>query len=245
MVDVAKLDNFMQSRDAGFRSLMMFDQTTTDEIREQKNSKGFDRFEVYSDILFIDIDTGDRDVSQIKAWICDNKYPAEIYLSGGKGYHFHIPIEMMRGQDVPYSQKIFLQGTGLPVDLSIYRASGLIALPGRRHPKTGVRKTLVETLEGSEGLSIPIVKKPEIDLSEFEEDNNLFARSLIRVLGAYDFEPGPGNRHMTIWSIATNMRDAGLHYDTALDILEGLNKTWQEPKESKELEMAVQKAYGT
>jgi len=229
----------------GYRSIFGFSEKDSLEIRKSRSSSNFSGFCQYADTLFIDLDDGDKSVGVVSDWLNKNEINYTVWSSGGKGYHFHISIDPMYSIDAAHSHKEYVrklcEALKIEADLSIYRASGLIRLPDTVHEKTGRIKKLLEKKEGYL-LEIPLTEKdifvPVMEL----DDAGLFFKAVTRLAVAKE-QPMLGMRHTTLWSIAKSFCDAGVSYETTLELLERLNESWQNRKDLKEVTRAVQQAY--
>lgn len=212
----------LASQVGGWRTVYEFSELTAKEIIASGSSKGYDKFPVYSDTLFIDMDLGETGVHELTQKLNYLGFGFQVYSSGGKGFHFHIPCVPMEGYDVPYSQYAFAK-TELTdhLDASLYRPGSLIALPGRVHIKTGALKTLVGDYCGMRLVEIPMRATPRIQRSEVPIQPHSPAAWQFALQKAAKFiqsPPGNGFRHTRLWSLAETMCDAGLSYDCAAEI---------------------------
>jgi hypothetical protein len=211
----------------GFRSVYLYDEDTYKFIVEQNAVRALDRFPVYSDTLFVDFDDGDASIDRFKSILNSCKVAWEMYFSGSKGYHFHIPIEPMYGVHVPYSQKQFILGLGIETaDTSIYKHTGLIRLKGTWHHVTNRQKELVESSQG-DVLRIPDIENALSDVYMVESSSIELLAALNR---AYEYtldEPGVGSRHSSLLALAKHLTAAGATYDTVFDMCRLVHNTWE------------------
>jgi hypothetical protein len=56
-------------------------------------------------------------------------------------------------------------------------------------------------------------------------------------------EPVNGQRHVSLWKSAKSLSEAGIAFESALDILTVVNDSWSSPKSASEVEEAVRAAY--
>lgn len=246
MVPVTALPRILRQYNPGYRSVYMFDENAAMEIRDKRNSKGFKQYPVHSDTLFIDLDDGDTHLAAMEQAVNDFGVGYEVWESGGKGYHLVIPTELQSGQNVPYSQEVFVQQLGVPVDTSLYRHNSLISLPGRVHPETKRKKKLVKAREGDRKLQIEQKDPPpstKLPVSPSFKDEDELAIGLTQLLSILHVEPKPGNRHRTIWSTALNFADAGISMETATELIMTVNELWQKPKSHEEVMRAIRQAF--
>lgn len=221
----------------GFRSVYAFETQPTE-------SKGLNRFPVVSATLFLDFDDGvDGAVLPSIDKLNQQKIAYKLFTSGSKGCHLHIDIEPMSGIDVPYSQRQYVIDAGFNSDLSLYRHSSLIRLPGTIHLKTGKPKELIKESVGDR-LSVPMLKTPEPKFSKVQakQDDMLYA-ALTRSAGLVHKSPMTGERTKTMWSLSRNFHDSGISFDTALELAYSINATWSHPLDEAGVLRAVKQGY--
>lgn len=241
MLPVRIIDSFSYAHDAGYASVYMFSKQDAEEIIATQSSAGLSRYAVYADTLTLDLDKGIEQLVIVQAKLQGLAYT--VYESGGKGYHVVIPLaETLYGTNVPYSQRKWVEILDVGADLSLYQAGHIISLPGRLHPKTGKRKTLIDNQLGHL-LSIPLVTREPPTFAIREDNTSEFERGIWRVLDLLRGGPGPGGRHTALWSTAKHFADSGLEYSTTLDLLWQVNQGWDEPKTLDEVKVAVGQAY--
>lgn len=241
MIPLKQLSVYLKSRDPGYASLYWFDASTAKEVRLSGSSAGLNRYPVTAESVTIDLDDGEASVERLKSVLADLGIGFELYTSGGKGYHFLIKHQRVTGVNVPYSHRKWVESLRVACDLSLYQAGRICSLPGRIHPKTKRPKALVEVVPGRE-LELPLVDLPVTQFNLPTVDEGTLEHGLWRLLALISSEPTPGNRHTTLWSTACTLRDAGLEHSTILDLLQGVNKLWQNQKDPVEVETAVSQA---
>jgi hypothetical protein len=127
----------------GFISVYGFDQDTKDIIDAQGGTYGLRGQNLYSNLLYIDIDDNDALAVVVRDTLLEMQVTFDMYHTGGRGWHFHIPIEPMSGPDVAYRQKRWVAHHFPGTDISLYKTSGIIRLPGTYHSgHPGNRKML-------------------------------------------------------------------------------------------------------
>jgi hypothetical protein len=215
MVPIEQLPTLLTLPNPGWVTNYQFPEATAKQIKASGNSRGFSDFSVKSTQLIIDFDGGLQNIQPFCHSLVSRDVSHTIYDSGGKGAHIHIAIEPMEGINVPYSQKVFVEKLFGNVDGSIYGHHSLIALPGRMHPKTGKPKREVGKYLGEKSLKIPVVKPVEFNIQQ----DATMQWALNRILQFIEHPPGEGNRTQTLWSIAKTCAEAGLSYDTTLELL--------------------------
>lgn len=241
MLPVKTIEKFCNAPDAGYCSVYLFDKASADQIVAAKSSAGLARYPVYTDTLIIDLDKGKE---QLEACLEAVKgAQLQVFESGGKGYHVVLSLDaLVSGQNVPYSQRKWVESLDVSADLSLYQAGHIVALPGRLHPKTGKRKVLISSQPG-DLLSLPLLDQEPPTFAVGGGDQSELERGLWRTLSLLQQGPDIGGRHTAIWSTAKHFADSGLDYSTALDLLWAVNQTWEEPKERSEVETAVKQAF--
>lgn len=133
----------------GYRSIYGFPDKLAKHIEKQGSTFGIRGQELYSDTLFIDIDDNPAAESTVEQILLTQGVGFDMYDTGNRGKHFHIPITEMLGKDVPYKQKAFVEANYPGADLSIYKCTGIIRLPGTFHYKNpGKTKKLLKRVEG-------------------------------------------------------------------------------------------------
>ncbi len=243
MLPLSRFKDILRAPDSGYASVYMFDGVAAAQIIKAKSSAGLSRYPVYSDTLMIDLDDGARQLRKAEDELLSRRLGYEVWASGGKGFHIAIPlVAMVSGLDVPYSQRKWVEALGIGADLSLYQHGRILSLPGRVHPKTGNKKSKVKVVPGAR-LEVPMLVAPMPTFAVGESEQGELEQGLWQLIGLIENEPEPGNRHTKIWSTAKSLADAGLEYDTALDLLTRINSQWENPKVALELTAAVQQAY--
>jgi len=209
------------------------------EIITSKSSKGFSRFEVSSDYLLIDIDEGEEALEEAEETIQSKGYGYEVWFSGCKGFHLLLSHQMVSSIHLPYSHKVFVESLGINAD-DIYNHSRLVSLPGRVHPKTGLKKKLIKRVKGCK-LSLEVIEKPDIkfDFSSVTNTDEL-ASGFNRVSNMIVKPPKIGGRHVAIWGTSKDLYEGGLPYDVIVEIMIKVNDSWKNPKEEEEVLAAVE-----
>ena len=226
----------------GYCSVYWFSEADAKEIRSSGNSQGLAKYRVYSDKLWFDFDGGEEEFQAGLAKIKGLKAPYAVFFSGKKGYHVAVDIVPMEGYDVPAQQKQFVESLAISCDLSLYRHDRILSNVGRVHPSTGKKKELLYRVDEGEAFTIPrtlVVKKQPIPI----DDTSLLKFGLLRALILSENTPRPGNRHTALWSCAKTMCDAGLSYETVLDVMTKINEQFKTPKEPQDVERAVAQAF--
>jgi hypothetical protein len=220
-----------------------YDGAAAEEIKAAGNSKNFARFVPHSCLLSVDLDNGDKDLDKLRQWAKDTKAEMTLYTSGSKGFHAHISILPMVGNNVPASQANFVSSIGIEHDPSLYRPGSLIALPGRVHPKTHLKKVKVEYIQGV-AINVPLIEvKAKVHFNDFIEETDRFTSAMHDLWVSQVCPPRAGERYMTLWKIAKALRESNVSPDHAFVLLHETNKRFPQPKEVAEIERAIQEAY--
>jgi hypothetical protein len=233
------------SGDSGYASVYAFDENAAKEIIASKSSAGLARYEVYTDVLVMDLDGGDELKQQATSILDALGLAYTVWFSGSKGYHVVIPLDRLYYSKIlPYSQRVWVEKQGIKADLSLYQHGRILSLPGRVHPKTGKRKELVEVAKGST-LTLELVDPPKEFQVDFKPLGGLseFEAGLWKMLQSLGDEPSKGNRHTRLWSTAQHFADAGVSYETSLELMHKVNESWVLAKDAEGVELAVSQAY--
>lgn len=226
----------------GFTSYFLFDKKQKEFIEQQNSMANLDQFAVYSDTLYIDFDEPD-DVDACKNKMLEQGLAFELYESGSKGYHYHIPLDKMYcGVDLPLKHKTWVKSLGFKIDDSIYRHAGLFRLPGTKHKKTGKLKQLVHKQEGQllnmDNIVLEHKPKPRITCSLSTP-----ATALNECLFNMINEPDVGGRYMKFWKMAKMLHEAEYTKEFAEELLITINFAWKNPKPVEEITRALREVY--
>lgn len=243
MCTLDAIDVISKTYNPGYASVYMFDHAAAAEVLKNGHSRNLDRYKVYSDRLVIDLDGGAAQLERTMEVLNREGLAYEVWRSGGKGFHVLIPHEFVGSKDLPYSHLNAVKKLGLECDESLYQHGRIISLPGRVHPKTKKKKEFHMSVEGKP-LDLEIVQRPA-PVFNFEErtDHEALKTGLLYLACLAEQEPFTGNRHMALWRCAKDLAEAGLEYDTVLNLLTEVNNSWQNPKEPEEVEQAVRGAF--
>lgn len=147
----------LSGNERGFRSIFAFDEAFT-EILVNKTLVDSKNAVLYSDILFVDFDS-DEGVQEFAHLLVDLGVSFELYSTGRRGKHFHIPIVPMTGIGLGYSHEAWVKEHTKYADFTIYSPRSIIRLPGTWHEKSpGHRKECIYKQEG-DTLNIPKIDK--------------------------------------------------------------------------------------
>jgi hypothetical protein len=209
---------------SGFISVYGFDEETAKDMRDKGGSYGLRHATLYSSCLFVDVDDNDLAAAEIERTLVGRQIKFDKYHTGGRGWHFHIYIAEMIGKDVVYRQRRWVQQNCPGADLSLYKSSGIIRLPGTYHSKNpGKRKELISQHDGdileitTKGLP-PVIGNYGISPEAHDDTEAILDDLLMRRLGS-------GGRNDGVYKLAMlfNKLDYGLEY--TLNILTKYNAT--------------------
>ena len=200
----------------GFTSMYGYTQAAAEYIRQSSGTRGMKEFPIYSDTLFVDFDNEEEAADDFRGLVESLGHSFEMYHSGGRSIHFHIPIEPMFGQGVPDSQKYWMEQAAPAADMSIYRHAGLYRLPGTYHAKyPGQKKHL---LYSSDGSILRIENRPQGQVV-FEEEGPKDEAYFHDILGKLlHMRASEGDRHKHAYKITMACRTSGKdeHYTRRL-----------------------------
>ncbi len=242
MLDLESLERLRKfENDPGYCSVYSFDEASSKEIEASGSSKGMDKYPVYTDKLWIDLDTGLKGLSNAESKIGGYRY--NVYNSGGKGFHIEIfHDKMYSGHNVPYSQMELVKKLGIECDLSLYQSGRLISMVGRIHPTTG-RKKEHELAYPGVLMPLEIKEPPKFELKPLEDNDRLKLALAQLSIMANNF-PGEGNRYDSQWKVLSNLKAAGIEMKTALDLVLTINNSWPQPRNEVAVIKIVRQIYG-
>lgn len=218
LVPLAEVGNY-----TGFRTIVAYDATMAERIRELGGTKGLYGIQVYADTLFIDFDNVQP--TGFRSWLQAQGLAYTEWDTGNRSVHFHIPLTPVFGSWVPEAMKAWVQANSPEkADLSFYHAVGVYRLPGTFHPKAPGRcKILVDQREGSLlTLTEPPPKVRAFVLPEDEAKGEMLFTMLMSPVKA-------GGRNQYAWRLAMTAAEAGLSFDEALDKVAWWNSRYCSP----------------
>ena len=204
-----------------FQTVYGFLEPTVDRIQATGHMRGLTGCDVFSDRIFIDVDTGDE-AAIVEDLLQHQSFRVEVWSTGNRGLHFEIPIEPMMGPNVIYSQKRWLRLIGVwdSIDTSIYKEGGLIRCHGAIHAKTGRPKIKVREHPGVT-LALPTLVPPPRPVQQQHtvkgDSQLLYRRNLL-------YSRGPGQRHthcFILWK-------RGLEADRPIDAIHDDIRWWNQ-----------------
>lgn len=197
------------------------------------------------DTLYVDFDDNEKDAMVMRSWLKEEGFLYEMWSSGGRSQHFHIPILPLHSVNAPSSTKSFMHNNcnALCYDSSIYHYAALFRLPGTIHAKTGKKKELLEMGSGSDLLKIDLTEPKRFD-SVFIVDVDEYTVTMNRYLNLLQNCPTVGNRSVMLWSMSRAFFEVGLDFETALELIRRMNLSWKDGSKSESKVIAqVRSAY--
>lgn len=229
----------------GFRSYFGFPPAVAAYFRDIGAVKGAKNFPVYSDEILIDFDADPQAAEEAYNRLIGLGVGFDVYHSGGRSIHFHIPHVPYEGFHIAYSHKKLLAELGIRCDWSIYENNRLFRLPNTIHMKTFKRKTLLETVTGGI-IEVPIVEPPKssYDYTSSMDAVGDFVSEMEYLLNN---PPTRGkNYHCTLFKIAAACRSGGFSPDFTRELLEKVNEDLVDvPASDSEFEKSVQNIFGS
>lgn len=224
-----------KKRCKGFSSLYAFNAQDVLPYRYAQTSSLTKFYEVFSDYILIDVDTGDKDIIEILSKI--EGYQYDLATSGGKGYHIYLYHQPISHVALPYSQKIWVQiNFGELVDTCIYEQNRIVANYGRLHHRTGRPKMLLRKQTGKR-LELPIVEG--FDASEKRIEPMELSDVYLKMMEVTQISPSIGNRHMSLWLIGKGLYSNDYSKNAIFEILSNLNSNFEHPKSEQEVVQIV------
>lgn len=242
------LEDWTKLRGYSFRSIYAYDEKSVEIFQRSRSLEGIQTHPVYSDMLFIDIDSDDKNhIEYAYNKLADLNIYFEAWSTGRRGIHFHVPITPMFGVKVPNSQVEYVKYL-FPklieeeaIDLSFYCHTGQYRLPGAVHSKTvGGVKTLKYRVNGHDVLNIPLID--EVPVSKYtgtvvDTTREAYIANLTRYRDA-------GGRHLHLMILVKDGIALGLDLNTVIHDAKQWNKRWARvPLDESLLEEHVIKTY--
>jgi len=205
----------------GFRSVFAWNEVLTEHVNATGSTRDMRGMPVYCDVVLVDFDN--TDPHEFISYLDTARIGYEVYDSGNRSVHVHIPIEPIEGEWVPRAVKHFVRQHAPNADLSFYHQAGMYRLPGTYHKKTGRSKELVNSVCGDKLIITEPAVQPlpvrDADASTVPED---FYMCLLR-------RRGPGQRSPHIWLLARMACDIGLSREDAMLALIWWNDRFADP----------------
>lgn len=200
-----------------------------------RGSSAKSTYPVYCDTLLLDFDDCPDKAALAEEYLKQAKVAFLKFDSGNRSIHLHAAIEPMCGVAVPGSIKQWVSANMEGADTSFYHNQGMFRLPGTVHRKTGRKKLLLERVDGHR-LIIPVLelRRYERGVGRDGEVADTFGSILEKMAYLTHFPPSPGNRHMSLWSLAERLnvlfKGEPDRLQTIETMLWSLNETWRDRK---------------
>lgn len=214
----------------GFVSVYGFDEEGKRYVEDSKGTFGIQGHTLYSNLLYIDIDNNDELAEYIRADLEKRNVTFSMYYTGGRGFHFHIPIVPMWGTAIHYKQKVWVGYLYPGADCSLYKSTGIIRTPGTFHSKNpGEFKRLVHTFQGDvleiDTSNLPLPLETELTTQDGEEMDreNMLDHLLSKAIC-------DGGRNTGIYKRAFICKQAGFDRDKTTRILRAYNAALVHPR---------------
>jgi hypothetical protein len=226
----------------GYRSVFAWSREDADAAVAAGTVKVLKDRPAFADTIFVDFDNNKESAYAFRQRLLDEDFLYEMYTSGGRSIHFHISMVPQYDIRVPYSVRNFMQNfKQFAYDPSVYNYCSLFRLSGTVHEKTGKPKTLIEQ-DGFYHVSLDLLEPPKINLVTTDHDALAVAIALYtNYLGGGVAE---GGRYTVQWKVAKAFQEAGLSFDTALELVLAMDESWKNlSKGMEETKRAVKDAY--
>jgi hypothetical protein len=146
----------------GFRSIYGFDELTATRIQLNQSTAGLQGTALFADTLFLDFDDNAQAANDIKLNLIQQKIQFELWESGGRSQHFHIPHTPVVHKNIPHRHKAWALDNAPGCDLSIYITSAIFRLPWTKHEKTKQPKKIIYR-QGGDLIQLPQPKELPLD----------------------------------------------------------------------------------
>lgn len=226
----------------GYRSVFAWSREDTDSAHAAGTVKVLKDRPAFADTIFVDFDDNEAGALGFKAVLDDKDLLYEMYTSGGRSIHFHIGMTPVYDSRVPYSvRKVMENFSQFGYDPSVYNYCSLFRLSGTLHEKTGNPKALLET-GGFYHLEIDLIEPPKINL--VTTDGEALSVAIALYTNYLSATVAEGGRYTIQWKVAKAFQEAGLSFDTTLELVYGLDRSWGKMSKGQEqTKRAVRDAY--
>jgi hypothetical protein len=190
----------------GFRSIFGFPEEAQANIIATRSTANLGNFELYCDMIYLDFDNDEIAEDSAIKWLQKEAIACEIYHSGNRGKHIHIPIVPLQSKGIPNKVRRFVDTYFKGADLSIYKPSGIFRLAGTPHLKRpGNYKDLIHRLEGKvlDINQYPIISDIRFAVSIAADEMDLsFINTLVLQYSHTNISEGGRNTHLNslIWA---------------------------------------------
>jgi hypothetical protein len=217
---------------SGFRSVYCF----ADPDAASFSKSGYAGFKgtVSSTVLFIDCDNQEG-ADEVRDGLKSLGLGFSTYATGRRGLHFHVPRVLVSSHLLPSMDKAFVQALSAKADFSFYHAVGFYRCIGAIHSQTGLKKTHVETVEGTllDMANYELkVKSKERRPMNFGSMDSAFADHILQSLTV---PLNHGERHKRLIEIGLALRRLNQPYDFAFVYVFNVNLMCEVPLPEEEL----------
>lgn len=233
----------------GFRSVYGFSEEVACILKHQGNSRGLSKYTPYSDCLFVDFDDQPEEAEKLKAALLQHDLTFDVYDSGNRSFHFHIPHPLKEGKGLPYTHQVVLEKLGLDmerVDTTLYRPNSIFRLEGTLHSKTGKAKEKIFSHDGLL-LDFDLKEAPMYEKDTYEQlegrDDVILGRFLAFTEKLLWGGALVGSRYEALFNLGCCACAAKISYSSCFEIALTINDTFSEPHTSVEVERAVENGY--
>lgn len=214
---------------AGFRGCYGFPKAAAEHLQSLGRTAKLRGVPVYADTLFVDYDSDDGP-EEFEETLRGLGLAFEIWHTGRRGVHFHIPHEPIFGSDTPQRHKAWVtdhaQGDWDP---TIYRPAAVIRLPGTWHEKNpGHRKQLVTRQDGAR-LKLPSPLRVPAELATERPTGTATGTSATFWGMVHSVRKEPGRRFRA-YAIAATGAEAGMDEQVVWDALVWWAQNMTEPR---------------
>lgn len=231
----------------GFTSVFGFPDYAQEHIKSSKSTANMHNVDLYCDLLYLDFDNDPDAEDKAEQWLNSEGIKYNIYHTGNRGKHFHIPIKPLSGRGLPYKLKQWVASYFPNADLSIYKPSGIIRLPNTPHIKNpGSFKKCINRYDG---VLLDIDKYETNTTFEFNahhHDDDLDPQEIAEKVLLYVFQlvsEGGRNEHLNkiIWAC----KNGNLDRETCEKFVTFWNNNYCIPKQNdNECQYRIQRMYG-
>jgi len=228
----------------GYRSVFAWSSEDASAAQTAGTVKVLKDRPAFADTIFVDFDNNDKGALAFRDELEVQDVLYEMYTSGGRSIHFHISVTPVYDVRVPNSVRKFMQNfKQYGYDESVYNYCSLFRLAGTVHEKTGKPKELIGR-GGFYYIDLKLVEPERIAIIPADHDALAVAIALYsNYVGGGVAE---GGRYTVQWKVAKAFQEAGLSFDTALELVLAMDGSWKNlSKGSTETRRAVQDAYRT
>ncbi len=217
---------------SGFRSVYQF----TEADAKAMERDGYARWKgsVWSPELFIDIDKPEE-IDNVCNRLELLGIAFNLYSTGNRGAHLHIPRECEPSHRLPEIDKQFASSLG-SVDLHIYHSVAMYRCIGAKHKATGERKELLDSRAGNvldlRESKAPIAPKHSPAFFEHNGMQSVFTSPVLQLLAV---PWAVGERHAAMVRAACELRRLGQSYEFSFGYLQNVSLMAEEPKSDEEI----------